>query len=277
MDYSDPSPDPNIGPVLTPVLLCSRQDFLDPHSLAVLLLLLLPVSSHLEELRARGRSVPFLLMEVAKWQLHPNFSSPSPGCPPPLPQGYSHSLVLVGERWSLALPPTWRGGTKLSEPSKNSGMNPKVTGFLSPELTEPNSLSEIFPIMEPIAAPEPACDDKSGRLEMIGLYNGMCRVVEAGRPDALQAYFGVRSASSRLSNNISDLETIYEDVCRVLTVPNPGTSMEGLDVQSVKGNEILNGGLLSTFESDPKLTAAVEIEFIGSKVDAKETIITEDV
>ncbi|KAK8943573.1 CHD3-type chromatin-remodeling factor PICKLE [Platanthera guangdongensis] len=166
-----------------------------------------------------------------------------------------------------------QGGTKLSEPSKNSGMNPKVTGFLSPELTEPNSLSEIFPIMEPIAAPVPACDNKSGRLEMIGLYNGMCRVVEASRPDALQAYFGVRSASSRLSNNISDLETIYEDVCQVLTVPDPGTSMEGLDVESVKGNE----GLLSTFESDPKLTAAVEREVIGSEVDAKETIITEDV
>ncbi|PKA66152.1 CHD3-type chromatin-remodeling factor PICKLE [Apostasia shenzhenica] len=142
-------------------------------------------------------------------------------------------------------------GGKPFEPSQDSDMDPKVAEIHSPKLADQSSLSKELPSMEPIAPQEPVSDGKGERLEMIWFYNGMCRVIEANTTDALQAYLGDNSAASRLSKNLHQLETICEDVYRVLSVNRRSSAMEGL------GSDDRSGSLPSSDDCNPKPTADV--------------------
>ncbi|KAK8933930.1 hypothetical protein KSP39_PZI015697 [Platanthera zijinensis] len=115
-----------------------------------------------------------------------------------------------------------------AESGGKTDFDPKVTEVLGPEPTCPSTLSKELPIIEPIALPEH--DDKSGSRELIQFYNGMCTVVEANTADAIQAYFGNSSSSSRLSMNLCHLRTMCEDVLRVLTILDCGSAARAVDI-----------------------------------------------
>ncbi|XP_020686638.1 CHD3-type chromatin-remodeling factor PICKLE isoform X2 [Dendrobium catenatum] len=159
------------------------------------------------------------------------------------------------------------GGAKFSETTHDSDIDPKATEILSSEPAEPSTLSKELPIMEPIDLQESACDDNSGRLEMIRLYNGMCGVIESNTPDALHAYFGNSSAASNLSKNLQQLEIIYEDVHRILTVSTQNSAMESSDVKLAEGSE---------HQSESKLGRTSETENIHAEVKVANTSVCEE-
>lgn len=165
------------------------------------------------------------------------------------------------------------GGAKPSETTNDFDIDPKATEILCPQPTEPSTLSKELPIMEPIALQEPACDDNTGRLEMIRLYNRLCEVTESNTPDALQAYFGNSSAASTLSKNLQQLQTVHEDIHRILTASDRSSAVESLDVNLAKDGEARNGSLPRTAQTEPpKLPTVLETENIHSEVDKMEAI-----
>ncbi|KAG0504102.1 hypothetical protein HPP92_004174 [Vanilla planifolia] len=142
-------------------------------------------------------------------------------------------------------------GGKASEASQDPDIDPKATEILGAEPAESYSSSKELPALEPIALQEHFCDGKDGRVEMISLYNGICRTVEDNTPDALLAYLGNSFASCRLRNNLHELETICEDMCRILAANDPNCAVEdGSGVASTRRNEVRNGSLPNTSGSD---------------------------
>lgn len=105
--------------------------------------------------------------------------------------------------------------------SQDSDIEPTKTGVSRSGPVDTNSISRELPTLEPIAPPEQLLFDRNvERLNMVQLYNGMSSVVETNAIDAVKACFGDTCASSRLSNNMGQLKTLYEDLLGVLSVEN---------------------------------------------------------
>nr|XP_043610939.1 CHD3-type chromatin-remodeling factor PICKLE [Erigeron canadensis] len=62
-----------------------------------------------------------------------------------------------------------------------------------------------------------AFDDKTDRLAMVRLYNEMCKVVEENALDSVESYMANQSATFNLKKNLQPLETIHQEVCKILT------------------------------------------------------------
>ncbi|KAJ0984869.1 hypothetical protein J5N97_003225 [Dioscorea zingiberensis] len=87
------------------------------------------------------------------------------------------------------------------------------------QLTATNIMAKNLPVLDCIAS-EPAYENMPDRMDLARLYNEMCQVVEENSADAVQGYLGDKSAGTRLGKHLRHLETIYEDVHRILAVQN---------------------------------------------------------
>ncbi|KAJ6853702.1 CHD3-type chromatin-remodeling factor PICKLE [Iris pallida] len=145
-----------------------------------------------------------------------------------------------------------------ANPCEHTGQDPDigppVTDASSPILLDTNSLLKDLPIlvsidllltdMDHCAAPDSKIplDDHVDRLNMAKLYNGMCRISESNALGAAEACIGVSSSGARLSKSACELETIYEDVHRILTVREEGSVAAGREVH----NDKVEDGIFST-------------------------------
>ncbi|KAM6561497.1 hypothetical protein CsatA_030736 [Cannabis sativa] len=131
---------------------------------------------------------------------------------------------------------------------------PNVPSSLSVEIDA--SVSEQLPQMEPIG-PEvtaaAACDDNSDRLQLPQLYNEMCKVVEETTTESVQGSLANKPASLNLEKNLAAIETLCNDVNRILsTQQNPDAKAEPNVVNAVLAK--------SSSEDDTKLVTKFEPE-----------------
>ncbi|GAV59961.1 SNF2_N domain-containing protein/Helicase_C domain-containing protein/Chromo domain-containing protein/PHD domain-containing protein/DUF1086 domain-containing protein/DUF1087 domain-containing protein/CHDCT2 domain-containing protein [Cephalotus follicularis] len=89
-----------------------------------------------------------------------------------------------------------------------------------------------LPHIEPIASEEisaAACDDNRDRLELVRLYNEMCRAVEENSHEAVEISLTNQPESLKLQKNLHPLETICENMSQIL---NPAQMDAPTSVQS---------------------------------------------
>lgn len=103
--------------------------------------------------------------------------------------------------------------------SQDPEAEPMVTEVPCESPENIKTLLKELPDLQTIALSSEALpsDNRVDRLEMAQLYNGLCRAAEANAVDNVEACLG-NSSISRLSKNMRQLETIYEDVHRTLAV-----------------------------------------------------------
>ncbi|KAK1550249.1 hypothetical protein Q3G72_016142 [Acer saccharum] len=113
----------------------------------------------------------------------------------------------------------------------------KVTDRASPSSIEIDAqMVDQLPLLKAIASEEisiAGCDGDPDRLELARLYNEMCKVLEENGPEAVKTTLANQPASHKLRTNLRPVETICEDINRILSqlqnptseqaVPNPET------------------------------------------------------
>lgn len=120
---------------------------------------------------------------------------------------------------------------------------PSVADTSSTILVDTNTLLKDLPVLESITPDSKVpLNDHDDRLDMAKLYNGMCRIAESNAFDAAEACIGDSSSGSRLSKSICQLETIYEDVHRILAVREGEFVAAACEVP----NDKVEDGLFST-------------------------------
>ncbi|CAJ1973658.1 unnamed protein product [Sphenostylis stenocarpa] len=96
----------------------------------------------------------------------------------------------------------------------------KATNFPSYKLGETDTqMTDQLPKVETIASEEisAACDGDPNRLELVRLYNEMCKVVEENPMDLVQTSLAREPADPDVVKNFPPLVTICEDIYRILT------------------------------------------------------------
>ncbi|CAL5353401.1 unnamed protein product [Camellia sinensis] len=117
-----------------------------------------------------------------------------------------------------------------------------------------NDLPEVE-VIPPEEVSAVACDDKPDRLEMAQLYNEMCKVLGQNANESMEAFLANKPAGFKLKNNLLPLETIYQDINRILSpVQQDSSSIEPqiqkADSHSEMPTEIAGPNLLSTLQGD---------------------------
>ncbi|XP_015945340.1 CHD3-type chromatin-remodeling factor PICKLE [Arachis duranensis] len=101
---------------------------------------------------------------------------------------------------------------------------PKATNFPSYKLGDTDTqMTDQLPRLKAITAEETslACDNDPNRSELVHLYNKMCKVVEENPIDRVRASLARESADVNVTKNFPPLETICEDMHRILTPTQP--------------------------------------------------------
>ncbi|CAL5429429.1 unnamed protein product [Camellia sinensis] len=117
-----------------------------------------------------------------------------------------------------------------------------------------NDLPEVE-VIPPEEVSAVACDDKPDRLEMAQLYNEMCKVLGQNANESMEAFLANKPAGFKLKKNLFPLETIYQDINRILSpVQQDSSSIEPqiqkADSHSEMPTEIAGPNLLSTLQGD---------------------------
>eukprot|EP01018_Ginkgo_biloba_P007663 Gb_18673 [translate_table: standard] len=102
---------------------------------------------------------------------------------------------------------------------------PKVLDVPSPVNQQQAEIaSSHLPVLLPIVPEEVltfALDNESNRLEIARFYNEMCKLINENEQESIQTYTGNKSAGLRLRRNLRPLDTICEEVRRILKVQHP--------------------------------------------------------
>jgi len=105
--------------------------------------------------------------------------------------------------------------------------------------------SSNFPALSPIDPEEVltcALDNESNRLELARLYNEMCKVINENEQESFQTYTGNKSAGLRLRRNLRPLDSLCEEVVKILKVQLPPADFSvGLNQSSMQGEDHING------------------------------------
>ncbi|XP_011622141.1 CHD3-type chromatin-remodeling factor PICKLE isoform X2 [Amborella trichopoda] len=104
---------------------------------------------------------------------------------------------------------------------------PKVQDIPSPNSLDADNQMQSLSSLDPIGNGEliiNAYDNDPERLEMVRLYNEMCKLVNDNEQDSVQTYFGNKSAGFRLRKNLKVFEGIHEEVQRILGSKPPQAS-----------------------------------------------------
>ncbi|KAI8547605.1 hypothetical protein RHMOL_Rhmol07G0208400 [Rhododendron molle] len=114
------------------------------------------------------------------------------------------------------------GEQKTNEtPSYEPETEAKVIDIPSPCSMEVDTQTmSTLPQIEVITAEEvsaSACDDNLDRLKMAQLYNEICKVLKENTDESVEAYLANKPAGFQLRKNLLPLETIYEDINRILS------------------------------------------------------------
>ncbi|KAI7995163.1 CHD3-type chromatin-remodeling factor PICKLE [Camellia lanceoleosa] len=110
-----------------------------------------------------------------------------------------------------------------------------------------NDLPEVE-VISPEEVSAVACDDKPDRLEMAQLYNEMCKVLGQNANESMQAFLANKPAGFKLKKNFLPLETIYQDMNRILSPVQQDSS--SLEPQIQKADSHSETHLLSTLQGD---------------------------
>ncbi|KAJ3695446.1 hypothetical protein LUZ60_000823 [Juncus effusus] len=91
-----------------------------------------------------------------------------------------------------------------------------------PSATAASVLTEL-PILEPIPLQQAASpsENNTEQADVVKLYNKVCRVVQEGDTNAVQAHMGDKNASVRLCNDLSQIEAVCQDVMQALAEKKP--------------------------------------------------------
>ncbi|KAK7311902.1 hypothetical protein RJT34_10364 [Clitoria ternatea] len=128
---------------------------------------------------------------------------------------------------------------------------PKATNFPSYKLGDTGThMIDQLPQVEVISSEEAsvACDNDPNRSELVRLYNKMCKVVEENPMDLVQTFLAREPAEPNTAKNFPLLETICDDINRILT--------------PTQENPIADTSILN---SDNKSEALSQDEILGSK------------
>ncbi|MED6158959.1 hypothetical protein PIB30_037850 [Stylosanthes scabra] len=101
---------------------------------------------------------------------------------------------------------------------------PKATNFPSYKLGDTDAqMIDQLPQLKAISAEEIslACDNDPNRSELVHLYNEMCKAVEENPVDRVRASLAREPADVNVAKNFLPLETICEDMQRILTPSQP--------------------------------------------------------
>ncbi|KAF5461360.1 hypothetical protein F2P56_017465 [Juglans regia] len=114
------------------------------------------------------------------------------------------------------------GDVKPNETASEEPENePKVTNMPSPNVEVDTQVIDQLPQVEAITTEEIAaavCDDDRDRLELAQLYNEMCKIVEENAQESVPTSLANQSVMSvNLGKKLRSLESIYEDVNRILS------------------------------------------------------------
>jgi len=96
-----------------------------------------------------------------------------------------------------------------------------------------------FPALSPIAPEEVlthALDTEISRLELVRLYNEMCKVINENEQESIQTYTGNKSAGLRLRRNLRSLDSLCEGIGKILKVQLPPAV--GLNQSSIRARII---------------------------------------
>ncbi|THG08733.1 hypothetical protein TEA_017396 [Camellia sinensis var. sinensis] len=117
-----------------------------------------------------------------------------------------------------------------------------------------NDLPEVE-VIPPEEVSAVACDDKPDRLKMAQLYNEMCKVLGQNANESMEAFLANKPAGFKLKKNLLPLETIYQDINRILSLVQQDSSslkpqIQKADSHSETPTEIAGPNLLSTLQGD---------------------------
>ncbi|OIV96461.1 hypothetical protein TanjilG_07853 [Lupinus angustifolius] len=119
------------------------------------------------------------------------------------------------------------GDLKANEEHKSE---PKATSFPNYKLGGPDTqMNDQLPLVEAIVLEEisgAACDKDPNQMELVRLYNQMCKVVKENPLDLVRTSLEREQAEGNLVKNIPSLGTICEDINCLLTLAQDQTTAE---------------------------------------------------
>ncbi|KAI4337260.1 hypothetical protein L6164_015699 [Bauhinia variegata] len=141
------------------------------------------------------------------------------------------------------------GDSKANETNEELKSEPKVTSVPSYKSGDTDiEMIDHLPQVEAIASEEisaRACDNDADRLELIRLYNEMCKIIEENAMESDQTALAREPAEVKMLNNLLPLETISKDINRILTPTQQNSENKS---EAVTHGDV--GG--STFSSIPQ-------------------------
>ncbi|KAK8465456.1 hypothetical protein PHAVU_009G088700 [Phaseolus vulgaris] len=125
----------------------------------------------------------------------------------------------------------------------------------APKLRENESqIIDQLPQVETIASEEisAVCDSDPNRLELVRLYNEMCKVVEENPMDLVQTSLARNPAELHVGKNFPPLETICKDINRILTPTQEQSAADIPKSNSDNKSEAMSDGEILVAKSLPK-------------------------